>query len=188
MTARQSKDRAPLGAQAVNRVEQRHGLEPHGGRMTSVDLLLTQFDQAYNTRSWHGTNLRGSIRGLTADDAAWRPHPERHNIHEIVVHAAYWKYAVRRRLAAEKRGSFPLKGSDWFNRRMADAEGWGSDVALLDGCHRGLREAIAALAPGDLQRSVGRSVTVLSLVSGIIAHDLYHAGQIQLLKRMRGDG
>jgi hypothetical protein len=154
--------------------------------MTSVDLLLTQFDQAYNKRSWHGTNLRGSIRGLTAHHAAWRPQPERHNIHEIVAHAAYWKYAVRRRLTAEKRGSFPLKGSDWFGRDAANDHQWASDVRLLDECHGSLRETIAALSPAGLQRSVGRSVTALSLVSGIIAHDLYHAGQIQLLKRMRG--
>jgi uncharacterized damage-inducible protein DinB len=156
--------------------------------MTAVDLLLTQLDQAYDKRSWHGTNLRGSIRGLTADDAAWRPDSDRHSIHEIVVHAAYWKYAVRRRLTAEKRGSFPLKGSDWFGRDAADDEGWASDVRLLDDCHRGLREAIAVLAPTDLARGVGRSLTALSLVSGIIAHDVYHAGQIQLLKRMRGNG
>ncbi len=159
-----------------------------GVGMTFVDLLLTQFGQAYNTRSWHGTNLRGSIRGLTADDAAWRPHPGRHNIHEIVVHAAYWKYAARRRLTAEKRGTFPLKGSDWFARDAADGERWASDVALLDESHRKLRDAIAALSTADLQRSVGRSLTALSLVSGIIAHDLYHAGQIQLLKRMREGG
>jgi DinB superfamily len=154
--------------------------------MTTIDLLLTQFDQAYDKRSWHGTNLRGSIRGLTANDAAWRPHPERHNIHEIVAHAAYWKYAVRRRLTAEKRGSFPLKGSDWFGRDAADDDQWASDVRLLDECHRSLREVIAALSPAGLQRSVGRSLAALSLVSGIIAHDVYHAGQIQLLKRMRG--
>jgi len=156
--------------------------------MTSIDLLLTQLDQAYNTRSWHGTNLRGSIRGLTADDAAWRPEPERHNIHELVVHSAYWKYAVRRRLTAEKRSSFPLKGSDWFGRETADEDAWRSDVALLDATHRSLRQAVAALSPGDLQRTVGRSLTALSLVSGIIAHDVYHAGQIQLLKRMRREG
>ena len=156
--------------------------------MTSIDLLLTQLDQAYNTRSWHGTNLRGSIRGLTADAAAWRPHRDRHSIHEIVVHAAYWKYAVRRQLTAEKRGSFPLKGSDWFAREAANDEEFAWDVRLLDDCHRGLRAAVAALAPADLQKDVGRSLTALSLVSGIIAHDVYHAGQIQLLKRMRGEG
>ena len=154
--------------------------------MTAVDLLLTQLDQAYNSKSWHGTNLRGSIRGLTAVEFAWRPHPARHSIQEIVVHAAYWKYAVRRRLTGEKRGSFPLKGSDWFGRDPADVELWSADVRLLDECHRTLREAVAALSPGRVQKDVGRSQTVLFVVSGIIAHDLYHAGQIQLLKRMAG--
>ena len=50
-------------------------------------------DEAFDRRSWHGTNLRGSIRGLPRSTAAWRPAPDRHNIWELVVHAAYWKYA-----------------------------------------------------------------------------------------------
>jgi uncharacterized damage-inducible protein DinB len=153
--------------------------------MTPVDLLLAQIDQAYDTKSWHGTNLRGSIRGLTASDVAWRPQAGRHNIQEIAVHAAYWKYAARRRLTGEKRGVFPLKGSDWFIREGVDAEVWAADMRLLDECHRSLRAVVAALSPAGLQRTVGGSLTAPSLVSGIIAHDLYHAGQIQLLKRMR---
>jgi uncharacterized damage-inducible protein DinB len=152
--------------------------------MTSVDLLLTQLDQAYHHHSWHGTNLRGSIRGLTPADAAWRPQPGRHTIHEIVVHAAYWKYAVRRRLAREKRGSFPLKGSNWFPREAADTELWRADLRLLDDCHRTLRQVVSELSAAALTRSVGQSLSALSLVSGTIAHDLYHAGQIQLIKRM----
>ena len=153
--------------------------------MTSVDLLLTQLDHAYDRHSWHGTNLRGSIRGLTPAEAAWRPQPGRHNIHEIIVHAAYWKYAARRRIAREKRGSFPIKGSNWFSRDTADDDLWRDDLRLLDDCHRTLRHVISGLAPSALARSVGRSLSVLSLVSGIIAHDLYHAGQIQLIKRMQ---
>ena len=66
--------------------------------MRDIDLLLTQMDQAYNRRSWHGTNLRGSIRGLEPEQAVWRPAPRRHNIQELVVHAAYWKYACWRRI------------------------------------------------------------------------------------------
>ena len=65
---------------------------------------------------------------------------------------------------------------------------WRADVRLLDECHHSLRAAVAALSPVSLERTVGGSLTALSLVSGIIAHDLYHAGQIQLLKRMRGEG
>src|SRR6185503_12219164 len=81
-----------------------------------LEQLLAIVDQAYDRPSWHGTNLKGSIRRVTATIAAWRPGPNRHNIWEIVVHAAYWKYAVRRRLTGEARGSFPLKGSNWFRR------------------------------------------------------------------------
>ena len=154
--------------------------------MSEKDLLLIQLDQAYNRRSWHGTNLRGSIRGLAAADAAWRPAPGRHNIHEIVVHAAYWKYAVRRRLTQLARGSFPLKGSNWFARPGADDAQWRADVRLLDEMHRLLREALIQLNPKLLYSTGERgAVSTLSLVSGIIAHDLYHAGQIQLLKRLR---
>ena len=64
----------------------------------ALDILLGLLDEAFERKSWHGTNLRGSLRGLPAKQAAWRPGPRRHNIWEIAVHAAYWKYAVRRRL------------------------------------------------------------------------------------------
>ena len=56
-----------------------------------VAQLVAVLDQAYNKPSWHGTNLRGSVRRVTPAQAAWRPAAQRHNIWEIVVHAAYWK-------------------------------------------------------------------------------------------------
>jgi uncharacterized damage-inducible protein DinB len=155
--------------------------------MSEVSLLLTQLDQAYDKRSWHGTNLRGSIRGMTAQQAAKRPAPGRHNIHEIVVHAAYWKYAAWRRLTGEKRGSFPLEGSNWFPRETADEAQWRADVRLLADTHGQLRAAVARVKAAALPRKVpGSKESALTLISGIIAHDLYHAGQIQLIKRLIG--
>ncbi|HLA15060.1 MAG TPA: DinB family protein [Gemmatimonadaceae bacterium] len=151
-----------------------------------IRQLLSIIDQAYDHRSWHGTNLRGSIRGLSAARAARRPRPGRHNIWELVVHAAYWKYAVTRRLTGQKRGSFPLKGSNWFPRTQSPSEEqWRDDVALLEKTHRALREAVANLSSGDLSRTPkGRSTSNAFLITGIAAHDLYHAGQIQLLKKL----
>src|SRR6266404_471126 len=81
-----------------------------------IEHLLGLLDEAYKRAAWHGPNLRGSIRGVTAHEAAWRPKAGRHNIWEIAVHAAYWKYTVRRRLLGKKRGSFSLPGSNWFLR------------------------------------------------------------------------
>jgi hypothetical protein len=151
-----------------------------------ITQLLAIIDRGYNKRSWHGTNLRGSIRGLSLDQAAWRPAPGRHSIWEIVVHAAYWKYAVWRRLTGERRGSFPLKGSNWFVRpEKGSRTQWLEDVALLEETHRNLRAAIARLPAGALGRTAPNStITNFDLIAGIAAHDLYHAGQIQLLKRL----
>ncbi len=151
-----------------------------------IELLLTLLDQAFDTKSWHGTNLRGSLRGIGASQASWRPAPERHNIWELTLHAAYWKYVVRRRLLEEKRGSFPHQGSDWFPRPDGrDEADWKADVALLAETHRGLRRAVAALRLADLDaRPGGSKVSNLQLITGVAAHDLYHAGQIQLLKRL----
>jgi hypothetical protein len=151
-----------------------------------LEPLLTILDQAYDHRSWHGTNLRGSIRGLSLKQAAWRPAPGRHNIWELVVHSAYWKYAARRRLTGEARQSFPLKGSNWFERPIETTQSaWRSDIALLEGMHRLLRAAIATLPRATLHHRNGAGKdTNFSLIAGVAAHDLYHAGQIQLLKRL----
>lgn len=148
--------------------------------------LLAILDQAYDHASWHGTNLRGSIRRVSAEQAAWRPGPKRHNIWETVVHAAYWKYAASRRFTGDARGSFPLKGSNWFRRPEETSDrAWRSDIALLDRLHVSLREAVAKLPASHLHRTPpGKKVSNFALLSGIAAHDLYHAGQIQLLKKL----
>ena len=151
-----------------------------------IELLLTALDQAFDKKSWHGTNLRGSLRGIGHSQASWRPAAERHNIWELTLHAAYWKYIARRRLLGERRGSFPHRGSDWFARPDGRGEAeWKRDVALLVEIHRGLRRAVAGLRPPDLDdRPGGSKVSNFELITGIAAHDLYHAGQIQLLKRL----
>jgi hypothetical protein len=151
--------------------------------LTEILFLL---DTAYDRVSWHGPNLRGSLRGVTLQQAEWRPAPGRHNIWELMVHAAYWKYAAWRRLTGAKRGSFPLSGSNWLVRpQEKTARAWADDLALLDRMHATLREAVAALGPGDLDRpSAQKGVTRRALATGVAAHDLYHAGQIQLLKRL----
>jgi len=137
-------------------------------------------DEAFERHSWHGTNLRGSLRGVTAAAAAWRPAPDRHNVWELALHAAYWKYVVRRKLTGEKRGSFALQGTNFFRRGDAlEDKAWKADVAILVAEHRALRAAVEALP------AAGRTPRLLRMIRGAAAHDVYHAGQIQLLKRLR---
>lgn len=147
-----------------------------------LELLLANLDEAYEKKGWHGTNLRGAIRGLDAAGVAWRPAEGRHDIWELTAHAAYWKYAVRRRLTGERRGKFSLKGSNFFAAPDAiDEASWREVVRLLDDEHRKLRAVVASLSNADL-----RDRKKLRMIYGVAAHDLYHTGQIQLVKRLRG--
>jgi hypothetical protein len=164
---------------------------------TSLDpriaLLLALIDEGFDHKAWHGPNLRGGLRLVDATTAAFRPEPDRHNIWEHAVHAAYWKYAVRRRMTGEKRGSFPYKGSNWFPRpdpavpaKQWEAA-WKADLALLDDVHGRLRATVEALDPVLLDVvPAGAKLTNLRTVYGIALHDIYHAGQIALLKRLAG--
>jgi len=150
-----------------------------------IDLLLGLLDQAFDTRAWHGTNLRGSLRGLTPAQALWRPAAGRHCVWDVVHHCAYWKYAVHRRIVGGiKRGSFPLAPANWpALPARTDAQAWKAALGLLEETHRSLREAVAALRPAALARKLG-AWTVETSITGIASHDLYHAGQIQLVKRL----
>lgn len=144
-----------------------------------LNLLLANLDGAYLTRGWHGPTLRGAIRGLSAGDVSWRPGEGRHNIWELTAHAAYWKYIGRRRLSGE-RARFALKGSNWIPApETIDEASWQRVVQLLDDEHRLLREVIASLGDADL-----RDRKKLRLLYGVAAHDVYHTGQIQLVKKL----
>jgi hypothetical protein len=96
---------------------------------------------------------------------------------------------VRRRLTGEKRGRFVLPGSNWFPRPDSASPtletDWQRDVALLDAEHRLLLEAAGKVDPAKVdQPSAGSRQTPSMLLRGIALHDVYHAGQIQLLKRL----
>ena len=151
-----------------------------------IGLLLQLIDSAYDHRSWHGTNLRGSLRGLSVADVSWRPKSGRHNIREIVVHAAYWKFCVRRHLTGRRDERFPRRGSNWFPLpEPALASHLKSDLTLLEAEHGALRQAVALFPASRLERTpVGLRYRFEQYIQGVASHDLYHAGQIQLIKRL----
>jgi len=152
-----------------------------------IEGLLKMMDEAYDKRAWHGPNLKGSLRGISSLDAAWRPGKNRHNIWEIALHAAYWKYVVLRRLLGKKRGSFDVAGSNWFLRPVEISEkAWKADLRILEKLHQELRRVVAGVKEKDLDLAPkGSQSSNEFLIRGIAFHDIYHAGQIQLLKRMK---
>jgi hypothetical protein len=152
-----------------------------------IRLLLEVYDQAFDHTAWHGTNLRGSIKGLKLPELSWRPQSKRHDSWEIILHCAYWKYVVWRRLTQKgKRGDFPRNPSDWpCHSKKPNNKEWQSDLELLVHYHELLRDAIFDFPENKLYRCPkGSKVNYIQTIYGVASHDLYHAGQIQLIKRM----
>lgn len=137
---------------------------------------------------WHGgPSVISALRGVTADIASWRPHPDRHTIWELVLHIAYWKYAIRRRIEDGERGGFPRRPSDWPTQPDNPTESaWRSDRALLRSEHEQLLAVVSDFPPNRLNEMSGGTGqwTYMDLLSGGVLHDTYHVGQIQLMKRL----
>ena len=153
---------------------------PSRSKDSEIEFMLQLLSEAYEKKTWHGPNLKQSIRGVSARGAAWRPASGRHNIWELTLHAAYWKYAVRRRLIGLPQGSFALKGSNFFAmpEPHTDAE-WRGARQLLDDEHRKLMATVADPRNSSVVKKQ------LRMIFGVAYHDIYHAGQIRLLRRLQ---
>jgi hypothetical protein len=142
------------------------------------DLLLEVLDHGFDKTSWHGANLTGALRGLTPAAAAKRI-PGRKSIWEQLLHAAYWKKRVINRIAGTQR--FPRRGSNWpAAPAKATEAAWRADLALLHEMHGKLRAAVAVLPDRAL------TPKTVKMIHGVAFHDVYHAGQIKLLRRLIG--
>ena len=149
-------------------------------------LFVQILDEGYEKKAWHGPNLKGSIRGLSAEQAAWRPHPGRHSIAENVVHCAYWKYAVRAGCAA-------TNADHSLSKEATGSRSLALERVELEGVRRLARDGASPPSDGGrvlpdraaARLSRGGKGPFLYQLSGIALHDVYHAGQIQLLKRLR---
>ena len=153
-----------------------------------IGVLLHTIDEAYGSSAWHGPTLKGSLRGVTARQATWRPAPGRHSIRDIAAHAAYWKFTVRRRLTGDNSRSFPLAGSNWLDLPPASEKAWRAEREILDREHRALRAVVAAFDADRLRGPLPGMPhrTALREIAGIALHDVYHTGQIQLVKALQG--
>ena len=131
--------------------------------------------------------MLGTLRGVSLKMAAWKPAPDRHSIWALTLHIAYWKYAVRRRITGEERGGFPRSPSN-FPRvpEHGTATAWDEDRALLRDSHLELVKVVENFDPRQLDDLAGAETktTYADLIWGIVLHDTYHVGQIQMLKRL----
>jgi hypothetical protein len=154
-------------------------------QLSEILLLL---DPKSGKRLWLGSPTPlGCLRGVSPEQAMWKPHPDRHSIWELTLHIAYWKYAVRRKLEGSPARGFPRSPANWPRvPNIPNAGSWKADRALLRFEHEQLVVATQGFDAKRLGRRVPGSgaYRYLDILYGIIMHDFYHVAQIQLLKRL----
>ena len=151
--------------------------------MSEAHRIEDQLRRAFEGNAWHGPSVRELLVDVTAKSASARPIVGAHSIWEIALHIATWDEVVRRRLEGEMIVDLPPE-VDWPTVRDTSEEAWRKTVQDLERSHRALREAIARLDDARLAQGVpGKRHSVYIELHGIVQHDLYHAGQIALLKK-----
>lgn len=153
--------------------------------MSEIDRMLNQMDRAFRDDAWHGPAVLEALAGVNAKQANARPLGRAHTIWELVLHMAFWKEIVRERLKGlsphvDERENFP-------EIKDPSPEAWDRALARLETAHENLRAEITRVADDQLDQIPvpGGRASRYTMIHGMVQHDLYHAGQIAILKKGR---
>lgn len=138
--------------------------------------------EGYGPGAWHGADLKAALADVSSDTAFRRPGPGRHNIAEIALHHAYYQYSVRGRLASGAIEPFVLEGDDWFDE-TGEGLGWPAIQALVADQQHRLASVVSDIEAGRVSSPLSADER-FGLVLGITCHAVYHAGQVQLIKKI----
>ena len=153
--------------------------------MTETVRLADQIHRAFEGNAWHGDSLGELLADVNAKTAATRPMKTAHTIWELLLHIAAWDDAVRRRT-----GGTAVTLSDEQNFppvKDTSEAAWRQAIEFAKNTHNELIKAVAAFPDSRLHGQVpGKTESYYNyfyMFSGIVQHELYHAGQIALLKK-----
>lgn len=146
-------------------------------------LLTRVLDEGYGPGAWHGADLKAALTDVSPELAFWRPASGRHNIAEVAIHHAYCSRSVRGQLSGMAPESFVLEGEDWFELSDSTRLTWPKIQSTVAAEQGKLAAVLADIAAGRAESKLSDAER-FNLVLGITCHAVYHAGQIQLLKRL----
>ena len=152
--------------------------------MTEIERILDQLKRAFEGPAWHGPSIKELLNGVTASQAHARPLTNAHGIWELVHHIAVWEDVGRRRLEGDP-AEVPISSpEDWPPAEDVSEAAWEQAKAALERGHQALIDAISRVPEARLDEPIleGKS-TVYVTLHGVVQHDLYHAGQIAILKK-----
>ena len=148
-----------------------------------IKRLEEQLKRALEGEAWHGPSVLESLAGVSADDAAAHPISGAHSIWEIVLHLTTDYGLVLRRLSGDGRQFTPEE--DWPPCPAETEENWKKAAQDLANLNQELRRAVLAFPEEQLDEPLVSGVPYRAYTQfiGVTQHNLYHAGQIALLKR-----
>jgi hypothetical protein len=175
--------------------------------VSEIERIRDQFQRGWDGDAWHGTPLWTLLQDVTAKEANARPiagthtfagivrylairqwtrrrlsDTRAHTIAEIVQHLAYWKWATVERVNGALVS--PAHDEQWPPHHDASEAAWKETLTLLESRHQTLMQLLGKLSDEDLNKPIaGRDYDVYVQLHGTLQHDIYHTGQIALLKR-----
>ena len=151
--------------------------------LQEIERIVDQLNRAFDGQAWHGPSVMKLLSGVGADEAAARPLEGRHSIWEVVLHIAAWENVVKMVLGGVKKIGLSDE-EDWPSVESTSKGAWKDTLEKLDSVHKGLVEAVSGFDEARLDETVpGASYSFYNMLHGVIQHDLYHAGQIAVLRR-----
>ncbi|MBP1964466.1 DinB family protein [Paenibacillus aceris] len=155
--------------------------------MNKIELLLHGWDSCYEKEDWYPP-LTDALKGLTAEQANWRPDGEHVNaIWENVHHLIFYKERLLNRMTAIESEYPDLSNDDTFVVESASSKDWEETLARLQTVHRGIRDRMAKWEDNDFEHVYpNRTQSVGRWVNSLILHDAYHTGQIMFIRKMQG--
>ena len=151
-----------------------------------VDRIADQFKRAFDGEAWHGPSVLAILEGVTAEQAAAHPIAGAHSIWQLTLHIAAWESACRRRLQGDPAQL--TDEEDWPKIEDTSDEAWIATKNELRAGHQALLDAIANVDESRLDQPIIEDAStpfssVYVTLHGGVQHDLYHAGQIAILKK-----
>ena len=149
--------------------------------MRDMEIIVDQINRAFWGQSWHGPSVREVLAGVSAEDAAGHPVPGAHSIWEIVLHLTGGYKLVLRRVRGERPQLSPDEA--WPPVVESSAEAWRETQHTLKHLNQQLQSAVRVFPTERLSQELGCEYPAYVQFCGTPQHDLYHAGQIVILKK-----
>jgi hypothetical protein len=151
--------------------------------MSEVHRIAKQLQRTFQGRAFHGPSVEEALDGVTLKIAKARSPNGAHNIWQIVLHMTFWQDTARKWLKGNTKRPGP--DEDWPKIKEKTAGEWKKAQWNLKRSYELLRDEIMALDESRLEEPLFENMSkVYVALHGIIQHNIYHAGQISLLKKI----